>query len=504
MRGRTNLLLILLLLGSLAGCGSPTESLVEQLEVVLLGGRVMDPETGLDEIRNIGIASGRIVSVTREPIQAPETINVGGLVVAPGFIDLHAHGQDDVSNRLQARDGVTTALEMEVGVFPVGDWLDSRQGRTLIHYGATAGHIPARVKLMSDVDVGHKPTVSKEVSEWLKENSDFAFKEASPEQIEKLTELLAQGLDEGALGLGIGVSYTPAATRTEIFRVFQLAASKDVPVFIHVRGPEPGGRLVGFEEAIANAATTGASLHIVHANSSANESARVALEMIRGARERGLDVTSESYPYTAGSTWIESPLFDDWEGLPEEEYHRLQWPLTGERLTARTFKKYRKQGGWVILHGRSEKTSEWLVSQRDVMVASDGIPFLRGPAHPRGAGTFARILGHYVRKRRVLTLMDALRKMTIMPAQRLETVAPEFKRKGRVQATADADLTVFDPDTVIDRATYEKGDVPSDGIIHVLVRGTFVVRDSELVEGVYPGKAIRGSIGAAAQEHKNK
>ena len=170
----------------------------------------------------------------------------------------------------------------------------------------------------------------------------------------------------------------------------------------------------------------------------------------------------------------------------------MQWPPTGERLNAESFARYRKQGGFVIIHGRNEETNEWIVAQPDVMVASDGIPFEHGPAHPRGAGTFSRVLGHYVRERQALSLMDALRKMTLLPAQRLEGVAPVMKKKGRLQVGADADLTIFDPDTVIDRATYNQGDIPSAGIVHVLVEGTFVAKDTSIQEGVFPGKAIRG------------
>ena len=141
--------------------------------------------------------------------------------------------------------------------------------------------------------------------------------------------------------------------------------------------------------------------------------------MIRGARERGVDVTTESYPYTAGSTRIESARLDHWEEESGGRYDLLQWLETGERLTKETFEQYRKQGGWVILHGRSEEASEWLLAQPDVMVASDGTPFVGGLSHPRSAGTFSRVLGHYARERQTLPLMQALAKMTILPARRL-------------------------------------------------------------------------------------
>lgn len=466
------------------------------LELVIANGRVMDPETGLDAIRHVGIAGGQIVAVSEEPLQGSTTVDATGMVVAPGFIDLHAHGQDPVSARLQAQDGVTTALEMEAGVFPVDAWLASRAGESPIHYGATASHIGARLHAFTDTDAVFTVTMSDEEQRRAGIlGHPSAWQEASAERVDTIAEMLSRGLDAGGLGIGFGVTYTPGASRTEIYRLFRLAAARGVTAFIHLRGEGSGGTLGAFQEAIALAASTGASVHIVHLNSSADELAPVALEMIRGAQQQGLDVTTEAYPYTAGSTRIESALFDSWEDLADEAYGRLEWPATGERLNAETFRAYRQEGGWVIIHGRDEQTNEWIVAQPDVMVASDGIPFLHGPAHPRGAGTFARVLGRYVRERGVLTLMQALHKMTLAPALRLQDVAPAMARKGRLQPGADADITVFDPEAVIDRASYSDGDAPSAGIVHVLVAGTFVVRDGELVEGATPGRAI---VSAAA------
>jgi dihydroorotase len=470
--------------------------LVFAFDIVLRGGRVMDPETGLDAVRNVGINGGTIAAIRSESLEGTIVVDASGLVVAPGFIDLHAHGQDRVSNRLQAQDGVTTALEMEIGVYPVRMWLASREGKAVIHYGATVGHLAARAKLFHDIDLGSwgLGDDADPARQRLMTVSDYAYKATSSEELSKLEALMVEGLEEGGLGFGLGITYTPGATREEILRLFEIARAQQVPIYVHLRSEGSGGTLGAFQECIANAAATGASLHIVHMNSSAGDLGKTTLSMIRGARAQGIDVTTEAYPYTAGSTRIESAAFDSWGDRPDEDFQNLQWALTGERLTRESFRRFREEGGWVIAHGaRSEEVNEWITAQPDVMVASDGIPFFNGPAHPRGAGTFARVLGRYGRDKKGLSLMDGLRKMTLMPAERLAGAAPQMKKKGRIQVGADADITVFDPETILDLATYERGDLPSRGITHVLVEGTFVVRDAKPVEGVFPGRAIRSA-----------
>jgi N-acyl-D-aspartate/D-glutamate deacylase len=456
-------------------------------DLVIEGGRVMDPETGLDAVRSLGIRDGTIAAIEASRLEGEAKIDAAGLVVAPGFIDLHAHGQDERSNRFQAADGVTTALELEQGVLPVGVWLESRKGRSPINFGAASGHLAARINLVTGQAVGNPVYASPEQRE-AAGGADYAGTVLDAAGIEALVANLEQGLEEGGLGIGSGITYMPGASHEEILALFDLAARHGVPVFTHIRqARHMGGDLLApLQEVLANAAATGASLHVVHINSSMDESARTAIRMIRGMRERGVDVTTEAYPYTAGSTRLESALFDDFQG----DYGQLQWTATGERLTRETFDEYRQQGGWVIIHGRSEETSRWLVAQEDVMIASDGVPFVGDFSHPRSAGTFARVLGHYVRDEEALPLMVALTKMTLDPARRLERFAPAMRRKGRVQVGMDADLALFDPDEILDQATYTIPARTSTGIEHVLVGGTFVVRDGELVKGAFPGKAI--------------
>ncbi len=498
---------LLLLVALLAGCAGPTSEpevtaagseptgILEDgpYDLVLTGGRVMDPESGTDTILDVGIREGRVVALTIDSLDGTETIDVRGLVVAPGFIDLHAHGQDAVSSRLQALDGVTTQLDLEAGAYPVSTLVEDRRGEAIIHFGASVGHQGTRMAHFDGLELGHGATQPPESRSGAAEMR-YAYAEASPQDIEALLELFDEGLRQGGLGFGLGIVYTPGASRKEIFQIFQHAAKRGVPIFVHMRGNVEVGPLGDVQEMLADAAATGASLHIVHINSSTDELAPVAMSMIRGARERGLDVTTEAYPYTAGSTLIQSALFDAWEGRSDEEYQQLEWPSTGERLNGESFARYRAQGGWVIMHTREEETNTWITAQPDIIVASDGIPFLYGPAHPRGSGTYARVLGHYARDQGALSLMEALAKMTILPAQRLEGFAPQMARKGRISLGADADLTIFDPETVIDRATYSQGDLPSEGIRHVLVEGTLVVRDGELQEGVFPGKAIVSQV----------
>ena len=298
-------------MATFAGCGSPGNSGPNDLskgavDLVILGGRVMDPETGLDATRNVSITGGKIVEVTETGVTGRDTIDASGLVVAPGFIDLHAHGQDSVSARLQAQDGVTTGLEMEIGVYPVAEWIASREGHAIINYGATVSHAGARVKLLTGVDAGHP--IMAPPGEQSALASEAVYEELADDQILELNGLIDQGLNEGGLGIGFGITYTPGASRTEIYRVFQQAASRKAPAYVHLRGLNSGGTLGAFQEVIANAVSTGAAVHIVHMNSSADEMARITLEMIRGARERGIDITTEAYPYTAGSTRIESAL----------------------------------------------------------------------------------------------------------------------------------------------------------------------------------------------------
>jgi N-acyl-D-aspartate/D-glutamate deacylase len=485
-RRRTIVLLCYLVaaLCALFRIDTPSEAAAPEYDVVILNGRVIDPETRLDAIRNIGISNGKIQAVSATSMRGRTTVLATGLVVSPGFIDMHSHGQDEENYRFKAMDGVTTALELEVGAGNANQWYAEREGKALINYGASIGHIPTRMAVMRDPG-GFLPS------------GDAAYKAASDSEIEEIKRRIEQGLKQGALGVGFGINYTAAASHWEILEMFRLAAKRRAPCFVHMRYAglkEPTNSIRALEEVLSATAITGAPLHVVHISSMGLRATPLLLQMIAEAQSRGLDVTTECYPYTATQTMIQSAIYDEgWKEALGIDYKDLQWVATGERLTAESFARYRKTGGSVIGHAIPEDIARIAVASPLTMIASDGL-LQNGKGHPRGSGSYARVLGHYVRDLKALTLTDALRKMTLMPAQRLERFAPMMKNKGRIRIGADADLTIFNPGLVIDRSTFEDPAKYSEGITHVLVGGVFVVKDGKLQSDKNPGRAVRAPV----------
>ena len=450
-------------------------------DVVILHGRVMDPESRLDAVRNVGIRNGKIEALTSRPIKGRTTIDGKGLVVAPGFIDLHQHGQIPENYRAQVMDGVTSSLELEVGAPDIDAWYAERAGKTAVNYGASIGHIRVRMKVMNDP------------GDFLPSGAAI-HKTASDDELKQIAQLLEQGLKQGAVAVGFSAAYTPGATAWETLEVFRIAAKYKASVHVHLRSARDKS-LESINEVLGPSAITGAPLHIVHVNSSGTAYTPQLLSVIAEARSSGLDVTTECYPYTAGMTKIASAIFNEgWQQNLGIDYKDLQWPDTGERLTADSFERYRKTTGWVITFTNTEEMVKTAVVSPLTMIASDGIPYVDGRSHPRSAGTYARILGHYVREQKSLSLMEAIRKMSLAPAQRLEKRTAAMRSKGRIRVGADADIAVFDPSRVTDRATYQQPGLHSEGIQHVLVNGVPVVKDGRVQEGVTPGRAVRAPV----------
>ena len=465
----------------------PLALLAQTHDMVIRNARVLDPESNLDAIRHVAIDAGKITAISEQPLAGRTQIDGTGLVLAPGFIDLHWHGIELSSGRYELMDGVTTSLELEIGVADIPKYYADRAGEAFLNYGAAIGHPPTRMAVLGDK------------GEFLP-SGPGASQRATPAQIELMKQRLEAGLKQGAPAVGFGVAYTHAATYGEIIDMFRIAAKYGATCHVHMRGTSSAAgatadRELGLSEVIAAAAITGAKLHVVHINSSAQEAVARLLEIIADARQRGIDVTTEAYPYTAGATRIESALFDSWMDKLPSDYRNLQWAKTGERLTRDTFLKYRKQGGIVITHSNTDERVRQAILSPLTMIASDGFDVLDGQGgHPRSAGTFSRILAKYVREEKSLSLMDAIRKMTLMPAQRLEARVPSMRNKGRIKVGADADLTLFDPTQIRDQSTFEKPAQYSTGVRYVIVNGQLAVREGKPIETTHAGQPIRAPI----------
>ncbi len=436
----------------------------------------MDPASGLDAVRSIGIVGDRIARISEEPLTGAVVLDAAGHVVAPGFIDLHEHGQSAENYRAQIEDGVTTALELEIGVENIGKFYDERKGKAAVNYGASISHPYSRNLAMT----GKNPGLT----------GDAALEPVTPEQQQKLLALLEKGLAQGAAAVGFGIAYTPGMTQDELEAAFAVAAKHGAAAHVHMRTEHES--FANLDEVVTAAEKTGASLHIVHINSSGRDRALEYLERIKQAQDRGIDVTTECYPYNRGSTFLESHQFDDWEDYPDDYIAGFTWVATGEALTRETFGPYREKGGLIVSPPTySLDTVKALVAHPMPMIASDGMWIVEGKAHPRSFGTYSRVLGRYVREEGALGLMDALEKMTVRPAQRMEKRVPSMVKKGRLQEGMDADIVVFNPETILDMGTYEDPAKPSAGIEHVLVNGVVSLRDGAYVEGANGGRAVR-------------
>lgn len=506
-------------IAAIAGCADPTAVSAETYDIVINNGRVMDPETSFDAVANVGIKDGTIAVITADSIEGSRTVDATGHVVAPGFIDLHAHGQNIGDYRMQAMQGVTTMLELESGVLPISEWYDGQATKRLpLNYGAAAAWTYARIATFTDTE----PEATAAYFQEAQGRSDWKMDVATPEQQEMILRLIEQGLDEGGLGIGINAGYAPGYGQKEYYALAELAAGRDVATFTHVRyasNMEPRSSFEAVKELIGNAAITGAHMHICHINSTALKDIESILPMIENAVDHGINITIGAYPWGAASTVVGAAMFSG-EGWRERMGSTAEnFQLGTSRMTEEQLADYQQNqpGTFIVWHFLDESNPEDLalldasVLNPNVLIESDEMFWMfmdeqgrvenyEGDAwplpeetfsHPRSNGTFAKVLRSYVRERGLMSMQEALRKMTLMPAQAIEGFVPQMKKKGRLQVGMDADIVVFDPETISDVGTYQAPNQPAVGVQTLLVNGEPVVAQGELVRDAAPGLPVR-------------
>lgn len=476
------------------------QTVAADFDVVIANGRVIDPETNLYAIRYLGIRRGTIASVSEQPLVGTKTIDAKGLTVAPGFIDVHSHTPTLLGQHVNLLDGITTQLDLEAGSFPVRFYGEHFQGGAQINYGSSVGHFAVRMKVIEGIDMPYIFSGQKALSmagpTWVQK--------ATKVQIEQMRVLLNKGLDDGGLGIGVLLDYmTTAVSGDELRMLFDVAAARQVPLTVHVRRGYTGDP-AGLMEVIELAKKTKAPLFICHITHNAMGRIGDWLTMIDDANRAGANITTETLSYAAGGTSISADVFRrrDWQSMFDISYEDVQWVATGEWLTKESWGKYSKEqpNGMVNHHYVKEQWIETALQWPRMMVSTDALPALdiSVPTNPNIAGTFSRMLGHYVRDRKLMPLSEGLAKLSLYQAQWMEQAAPLFKKKGRLQEGADADIVIFDPDTVAANAVYGDPYQKPSGIIHVLVGGRHVVQNSMRIEGMYPGRKLSRQTKVAA------
>jgi len=510
------LLMLAVLVWGFVGESRPADRAEPRYDTVILGGRVIDPETATDAVLNVGIIDGTIAIVTDQAIRGRRKIAAQGLVVAPGFIDLHAHGQSVAADRMQAFDGVTTALELESGILPIDDWYRA-QGELprVLNYGASAAWTFARIAELEGLD----PEADLRWFQKAFSLKNWVETPASQEQVDRIVSQVEQGILDGAIGIGINAGYAPGGGYKELLAIHALAARHGVPTFTHISSDypdDPDSAAENIGKIISFSAATGSQAHVCHLNSSSLKDIETTSAMIRSVQEQGLPITVEAYTYGASSTTIGSALFSE-KSMERKSIEFSQIELNGVPLDEQTFTETRANNpGAIIVFRFLDMPADAAILDRSVLfpggaIASDAMPWVykqsgepvddaqwpladRAFAHPRSAGTYTRLLSQWVRERNALSLSEAIRKSSLIPAQILEQSVPQMTRKGRIQEGMDADIIVFDAETVQDKATFVEPNQPAQGMYAVLVNGTPVIEAGQLVLEADPGRAIRRDL----------
>jgi cytosine/adenosine deaminase-related metal-dependent hydrolase len=482
------------------------------MSLLLRGGRVIDPATARDEVADVLLEGGTVTQVGHG-LQADTELDVTGMVVGPGFIDMHSHVHSIAGHRLQAFDGVTTALDLEAGLMPLSKAYATaaEQGRPL-NYGFSASWAGARAAVHAGIDPGGSIEGGLSVlgnPEWLRTST--------PGELDRWLDLLNGELAAGGLGIGILLGYAPETEPAEMVAVARLAATAGVPTFTHVRELiecDPSTAFDGPTEITVLAAETGARMHHCHVNSTSRRHIDRVLSTLANAQAAGSPVTVEAYPYGAGSTGIGAYF------LAPERLH--VWDLrptsivvaeTGERVASedRLRELRATQPGLAVIVEYLDEAVEAdrLLVQKslafpDAIVASDAMPIAfrdgtmdtrewplppGGSTHPRIAGTFTKALRAMVGSGQ-WSWVEAFRRCSYLPSQVL-SFSKDMHGKGRLAPGCDADLVVLDPEALADNATYAEPTLTSSGVRHLFVGGQAVITHGRLDTDAFPGRPIR-------------
>lgn len=490
-------------------------------DIVIQNGRVLDPETNSDQIANVGIKNGSIIAITTDTISGSETIDASGLVVCPGFIDMHHHNSGvPFGEKLALRDGVTTPLELEAGISPVEDWYEALKGKCRTNYGASVGSIPVRERVFNNA---YRTRFAGDflydlMAGGANTSMSWSTQRATTDQLAEFERLMTKGLDEGAIGVGHAVGYmVSGCSQQESLTCQKLAGQNGQSVFLHGRFSSqmpPTSGILGTCEMMAPQEVYGGGLVIQHMTAQTLDDTAAALDLVNRARSAGVPVLAEIYPYDFGGSIVSADYLhpDNYGPNMGREYKDIIETASMQPLTKDRYEELVKTapGTGIMFYNATIETVHMALSDQDTVLGSDAFPYnLRSNGevamdwdtpfdavngHPRGAGSHARLL-RWMREGTVdITLMNAVGKMSFFIAQFLqENGVPAMAKKGRVQEGADADITVFNPDTVTDNATMKDGGLPSSGIDWVLVNGVVVVREGHNVDDVFPGQPVYGS-----------
>lgn len=495
-----------LLLFSMGGIAH-AQHFAQHYDVVIAGGRVIDPETGLDAVRHIGISGDRIDVVSTQPLSGATVIDASGKIVVPGFVDLHTHGTTTISQQMQLLDGVTTALELELGTVKGEALADLYADGTASNFGASAGYMSARMLVKNGIILrsgtalpmpaglkGIGSIIDYAINGFEEALAPTYQEKASADEISQINRVLAEELDKGALGIGLTLDYmSEAINEAELRAVFELAAARDVPLYIHIRRGINGDP-AGLREVIDLAKQTGAAIHICHITHNAMVNLDLFLDEITVARNEGVDITVEVLPFEAGSTNIGAAVFRrDWRTIYGIDYGDVQRADTGAWFTEESFKAYQRDhpDAPIIHHYLNKGQTRRALSDPEMIIVSDliSITTLDKKVPPHNTA-FTRVLDLFVKQEQIISLPDAISRMTLKPAQRLQKMAPAFARKGRLQTGADADIVVLDWDRLAHRASYQDPYAPTVGVEYVLVNGQVAVSNGALVAAVKAGRLL--------------